>query len=127
MIGEESDRWVVRPRQVLVTSAESQEDEALEIHFETDLHLEIVGQWLLARSVKVAEASRVASVGEVLGSRQASLVLFDSGSIRLVFSNGMVLRSSIGGARRIRCYRPGDFEWDCDQLGVTRSRSGPRI
>lgn len=124
MIEELPDRWLVRPRHVRVESATLLASDWLEIKLATDLHLEVIGQWVLARSVaRIAPPELQAEPAEMVGSQQASLVLFDSGSAHLVLLNGLMLRASVSTAHEIRCYRPGDFRWVSRAGVVTRERS----
>lgn len=123
MIEELPDRWLVRPRHVVVGVADASAGGVLMVHLETDLHLQIFGQWTLARSVaRVVPPDAGVDPAEMVGSQQASFVLFDSGSVRLVLLNGMMLRASTQRTRQIRCYRPGDFSWQSEGGHVERSR-----
>lgn len=123
MIQEKFDRWIVQPRHVRIEAVAFPADDMLEVRLETELRLEIVGQWILLRSVAhVDSADLQVDPVEIVGAQQNSLVLFDSGSIRLVLSNGIALRASAEQARQIRCYRPGDFEWVSQRGHVERNR-----
>lgn len=125
MIVEEPDRWIVYPRHVLVESAEATFAVGLELRFDTNLYLSVEGSPSLMRSPRRdADAQAIESIRDAPGSRQASLVLFNSGSVRLVLSNGMVLQASTEAGGTIRCHRPGDFEWVSRDGTVTRERGG---
>lgn len=124
MILEQSDRWIVQPRQVVVRAAKLRPGGGVEIDFDTNLHIEISGPVSLVRTPNEgADLESIETIAEVVGAGQGSLVLFDSGSIRVVFSNGMLLRAGVGSGGYIRCHRPGDFDWLSSEGGVERSRA----
>jgi hypothetical protein len=123
MILEELDRWIVQPRHVTVTAVSTIAGSHVEIHFDTDLHLQIDGSFELARSPRTdAIEEPLVTIDNAVGSRQGSLVLFNRGSIRLVLTDGIMLRASTESGGTISCYRPGDFRWESRDAVVERSR-----
>jgi len=120
-----ADRWIIRARDATVTGFQADVGRRLLLEFDTGLTLQVTGEWRATMgSPRTGSNVDLGSGRSLLGTKVLSLVLFDSGAVRLVLSNGLTITARPGTAARISSTLPGEYDWTSDAEGVTRHIAG---
>jgi len=117
-------RWIVHARQAVLTGIEVLGGPTLRLVFDTGLLVQIIGEWRAsAGSPRTGPDVDLSSGIERLGAGILSLVLFESGAVRLVLSDGIVISARAANGTEIKSALPGEYEWSASETGVSRLRS----
>lgn len=116
-----TDRWIIRAaRGASLVDLQCEPERLLRLGFDSGLTLRVDGTWKATQGSPVTGV-RIAKIDEVhhLGAGILSLVLFESGAMRLVLSDGLTIVARAADQAHISSGLPNVFEWTATDEGVT--------
>lgn len=112
------DRWVVNTRHVIVSGLRASQH-ALRVDLESGLSIDVAGTWrATAGSPFTGEELTAVDLERAIGSEILSLVLFVTGSIRIVLSTGIAVVAKADASTRVTAQLRGVFTWEADGRSV---------
>lgn len=126
LVTEQGDRWIINARSSVVREVAASPG-GLRIELDSGLWVEVEGGWTASRGSPITgEGLQPEEVAGLVGSGVLSLVLFATGSIRIVLSPGVTIVAKAFDADRIAAGMPNHLTWESDGRSLTKwhSRTG---
>lgn len=120
IVTELEDRWIVNARHFMVNHLAASPT-ALRIELNSGLCVEVTGSWSATAGSPITGAKlHPADLDGQTGSEVLSLVLFASGSMRIMMSTGVAIVAKADDVTRVTAALPDIFTWAAHGRSVTQ-------